>query len=420
MAGRSLGSPTVSEVEPDGDGDVLVVGAGPVGTSAALALDARGVPVTILEAESADRDRPGSRADYVHGATLEILEAVHPGLGKRIADAGLIPPTRRTLWRGREVYSRTYSNPGGSGYLPHSTRIPQTEVEEFLLDALDERGVEVRWDSAVESVDPTEDGVHVETADGHSLETPYLVGADGGSSTVRKSIGVEMSGTESTNTFVIIDVAEVEEDPRPNELHFHYGHPGVGRNVLVAPFAGGWRIDVTCLPSDDPGRFTRDERVREVVAATAGPQYADRVTWVSTYRFKQVTADSFVDEHRRVLLAGDAAHLFAPFGGRGMNSGIHDADAAASAVATAVRAETEAVARREVGNYAGLRETAADWNEYASGKALEHIYSDRLLPNAKKRAAAELARVWKPAGKWLDSAHFGPHSGPPIPTEGKF
>jgi len=410
----------VSEAEPAGDGDVLVVGAGPVGMSAALALDARGVPVTLLEAEPADRDRPGSRADYVHGATLEILEAVHPGLGKRIADAGLIPPTRRTLWRGREVFSRTYSNPGGSGYLPHSTRIPQTEVEDFLLDALDERGIDVHWDSAVESVDATEEGVGVETADGHTYEAPYVVGADGGSSTVRKSIGVRMSGTESTNTFVIIDVAEVEEDPRPCELHFHYGHPGVGRNVLVAPFAGGWRIDVTCLPSDDPERFTRDERVREIVTEAAGPQYADRVTWVSTYRFKQVTADSFVDEHRRVLLAGDAAHLFAPFGGRGMNSGIHDADAAASAVATALTAETDAVARREVGNYAGLRETAADWNEYASGKALEHIYSDRLLPNAKKRAAAELARVWEPAGKWLDSAHFGPHSGPPIPTEGKF
>jgi 3-(3-hydroxy-phenyl)propionate hydroxylase len=141
---------------------------------------------------------------------------------------------------------------------------------------------------------------------------------------------------------------------------------------------------------------------------------------VSTYRFKQVTADSFVDEHRRVLLAGDAAHLFAPFGGRGMNSGVHDADAAASAVATALRAEMDAIARREVGNYAGLREEAADWNEYASGEALEHIYSDRLLPNVKKRAAAELARVWEPAGAWLDSAHFGPHAGPPVPTEGKF
>ena len=403
------------------DGDVVVVGAGPVGMSAALALGAHGVPVTVLEAEPADRERPGSRADYVHGSTLEILEAVHPGLGERIADAGLVCPTRRTFWRDREVYSRTYSTPGGSGDLPHSTRIPQTVVEEFLLDALRERDVDVRWDSAVETVESRPDGVRLETADGETREAPYVVGADGGGSTIRHEVGVEMSGTESENTFHIVDVEEDPEDPLPVELRFHYRHPGVDdRNVLVAPFAGGWRIDLTCRESDDPEYLTSDEHVRDLVAATVGDRYTDRVSWVSTYRFKQVTADSFVDEHRRVLLAGDAAHLFAPFGGRGMNSGVHDAEAAASAVAGAMRARTDAVARTEVENYARLREEAAEWNEYASGRALQHIHSDRLLPNVKKRAAATLAEWWEPAGEWLDKAHFGPHASPPIPTKGKF
>ena len=401
--------------------DAIVVGAGPVEMSAALALDVRGVSVAILEADPEDRERPGSRADYVHGSTLEILEAVHPGLGERIVDDGLLLPKRRTLWRGREVYTQTFPVPDELDGLPHSTRIPQTVVEDHLHDALSQRDIPIVWDAAVEAVDSSEDGVRVETVDGENWQVPYVVGADGGGSTVRKQIGVEMSGTESVNAFLIIDVDEVQDDPRPPELTFHYGHPGVGsRNVLTAPFQGGWRIDVTCRTSDDPDAMSEDDRVSEMVAATMGDRYVDRVSWVSTYRFKQVTVDRMVDEHNRVLLAGDAAHLFAPFGGRGMNSGIHDADAAGSAVATALISETDAIAGREVENYARLRGEAAEWNTRAAGQALEHIYSDRFLPNAKKRVAAELSRVWSPAGEWLDKAHFGPHRGPPIPTVGKF
>lgn len=403
------------------DDEVLVVGAGPVGMSAALALSARDVPVAIVEAEPADRERPGSRADYVHGATLEILEAVHPGLGHHIANAGLVCPTRRTYWRGREVRSRTFPFDPDAGGLPHHSRIPQTVVEDFLHEGLAERGVEIRWDSPVDTIEAGDDGVRVGVEGGETLEAPYVVGADGGGSTVRTEIGVGMTGTESENAFVIVDVEEDPDDPSPVELTFHYGHPAVGgRNVLTAPFHGGWRIDVTCRTSDDPEALASGESVRDIVTATMGDRYADRVSWVSTYRFKQVVAERFVDEHRRVLLAGDAAHLFAPFGGRGMNSGIHDADAAGSAIASALGAETDALARRAVENYAGLREEAAEWNEYAAGKALEHIYTDRLWPNVKKRAAAELARFWTPAADWLDTAHFGPLGSPPIPTKGKF
>ena len=399
----------------------LVVGAGPVGMSAALALDARGVPVTVLEAEPADRERPGTRADYVHGSTLEILEAVHPGLGFRIADAGLYCPTRRTYWRGREVFSRTYADRSDDDELPHSTRIAQAAVEELLLEALEARDVAIEWATEVTSVEAAEDGVRVGTASGRPWEAPYLVGADGGRSTVRREIGVEMSGTQSENTFLIVDVDEVEDDPRPVELVFHYGHPDVdGRNLFVAPFAGGWRVDLTCRAEDDPEVVAGESFVRELVGATLGERYVDRVRWVATYEFKQVTADRLVDDHDRVLLCGDAAHLFAPFGGRGMNSGVHDADAAGSALAAALAAETRALARREVENYAGLRGAAAEWNTYAAGKALTYIHSDALRPTMEKRVAALLSRWYPPAGEWLDRVHFGPPEGPPVPTVGKF
>lgn len=409
--------------EEDGP-EAYVVGAGPVGMSTALALDARGVAVEILEAESADRERPGTRADYVHGSTLEILESVHPGLGWGLVDDGLLLPKRGTRWRGRDVYSQTFpvpDDPSALDRLPHSTRIPQTDVEDHMHAALDERDIAIHWDAPVERVDSSEDGVRVEAADGTVREAAYVVGADGGGSQVRKEVGVEMSGSQSVNSFLIIDVEEVPEDPEESALTFHYNHPDVdGRNVLTAPFQGGWRIDVTCRPADDLKEMTSDERVRDIVASTMGERYADRISWVSTYQFKQVTADRFVDEDHRVLLAGDAAHLFAPFGGRGMNSGIHDADAAGSAIASALCAETDAIAEREVENYARLREEAAEWNTHAAGEALEHIYSDDPVVNGRKIAMAELSRVFESAGAWLDRGHFGPLDGPPIPTVGKF
>ncbi|WP_276282330.1 FAD-dependent monooxygenase [Halorussus caseinilyticus] len=400
---------------------VVVAGAGPTGMTAALALRARGVPTTIVEADSEDRNRDGTRAIYVHGSTLRTLERIDPGLGKRLVERGLVWPTRRTLWRGEEVFSRTYDDPGGSGDIPHFTSLPQTDTETFLRDALEENGVEIQWDSAVERVESGPDGVRLETAGGDVWETEYLVGADGAGSTVRNEIGVDFRGSQSENSFVIVDVEETPENPLPNERVFHYEHPGVGgRNVLVVPFTGGWRVDIQCKESDDPDRLCSEEVLGEMIARILGERYRSRVSWVSEYKFKQVTANSFVDDHRRVLLAGEAAHLFAPYGARGMNSGVADADEAASAIAVANRAETEPVARAEVELYAARRQKAAEFNKDAAGQALKHLRDDSIVTRTKKAAAAKLADYWEDAGEWLDDAPYGPHGSPPITSIGQY
>src|SRR6266511_2482640 len=144
---------------------VLVVGAGPVGLAAALALRARGLPATVVEAEPEARPRPGSRAIFVHRESLELLERVRPGLGWELA------------------------------------------TERLLQDACKAAGVEFLWDAAVTGVAVTPDGVELTTAPGDRLQAPYVIGADGARSAVRREIGVTMEGSRSRTSFVIVDVA---------------------------------------------------------------------------------------------------------------------------------------------------------------------------------------------------------------------
>ena len=410
----------------DIDQPVLVAGAGPTGMTAALALHARGIPAAILEADSEDRDRAGSRAIYVHGSTLKTLERNYPGLGKDLVDEGLVWPTRRTVWRGKEVFKRTYDNPGGSGEFPHFTSLPQVTTEKYMHEALDELGIDIHWDAGVESVESTPDGVHVETTDGQEWETPYLIGADGGGSQVRNEIGSEFEGDQSENSFIIVDVETldgntIEEEPIPFERLLHYDAPEAGgRNVMLVPFSGGWRLDIQCLGDDDPEEIASDEQMREFVREIMGEEYVDNIQWTSTYKFLQVIADSFVDEHRRVLLAGEAAHLLAPFGARGMNSCVADADEAASAVAVAARARQDAVARNEVELYAARRERAAEYNIDAAGQALDYLQGDTPVTVLRKEVAASLADYFEPAGEYLDDAPYGPHDAPPIAATGNY
>ena len=407
----------------DAERPVLIAGAGPVGMTTALALNARGVPATILEAESEDRDRSGSRAIYVHGTTLHTLERAHPGLGEDLVEDGLVWPTRRTCWRGKEVFSRTYDNPGGDGKFPHFTSIPQARTEEYMHEAIDEAGIDIHWDCAVETVESSPDGVTVETTDGREWETPYLVGADGGGSTVRDEIGAEFEGDQSENSFIIADVDEIDDEDEqwPLERLFHYDDPRAGgRNVMLVPFTGGWRLDIQCIDDDDPDELITDEKMQEFVSEIMGEQYADNVSWVSSYRFLQVMADTFIDDHRRVLLAGEAAHLLAPFGARGMNSGVADADEAASAITVAYHAQRDAVARDEVELYAARRERAAEYNLEAAGTALEYLQGENPATVLRKEAAASLADYFEPAGEYLDDAPYGPHDAPPIVTTGNY
>ncbi|WP_030233421.1 MULTISPECIES: FAD-dependent monooxygenase [unclassified Streptomyces] len=382
---------------------VLVVGAGPVGLSAALALRAHALPVVLLEADPDDRERPGSRALFVHRETLGLLDAMRPGLAAEITSYGRTWHTRRTLYRGREVYARTFPPPSGP---PPFTSLRQTDTERFLRAACDRAGVEFVWGSRVTGVRATETEVRLTSEDGRVWTGAFVVAADGARSAVRRELGIAMEGTHGEGFHVVVDVADLPGAELPLERVFHYEHPGVGgRSVMRVPFTGGFQVDLQCRDDDRQEEYGTEEAVRRWLPAVVGDGYGERILWVSTYRFLRKVAASFTDPHRRVLLAGEAAHLFPPFGARGMNSGIADAAAAAEAIAAGTG--------EAVDGFASVRRAAALFNSAAAGAALDHLRPHRRIVKARQRAAAALAPVLPWCGSWLEHAPYGPRHGAP-------
>jgi 3-(3-hydroxy-phenyl)propionate hydroxylase len=346
----------------------------------------------------------------VHKETLRLLDGMHPGLAARIAGYGRTWQTKRTLYRGREVYARTFPPPS---FPPPFTSLRQVDTERLLLAACEAAGVEFVWDARVAAVKATDADVVVSGEDGRGWTGSHVIAADGARSAVRRELGIPMEGTSSAGFHVVVDVADIPAAELPLERVFHYEHPGVGgRSVMRVPFTGGFQVDLQCRDDDREESYGTESAVREWLPEVVGEGYAERILWVSTYRFLRKVAADFTDPEHRVLLAGEAAHLFPPFGARGMNSGIADAAAAAAAVAAGTR---EAVAQ-----FATARRTAALFNSEAAGVALAHLRPQRRLVRAKQRAAATLAPVLPWCGAWLEHAPYGPRHGSPASAGRKY
>ncbi len=402
--------------------EVLVVGAGPVGLVAAIALRSKGHAVMVLEGEPEGRQRPGSRAIYIHKATLKFLDQICEGLGQELAAQGLVWPTKRTFYRGKEVYVRQYSpfNPKG---LPPFTSLPQVEIERLLMAACQKIGVEFAWNERIKAVETSPQAATLTTEAGQRWVAQYVVAADGARSVIRKELGISMEGERSKNYFIVVDVKEDPANPLAVERVFHYEHPAVDhRNVLLVPFQGGWRIDLQCNENDNAQEFSSETGVRKWLTQVVPARYAERITWISTYQFLQQIASNFTDRYGRILLVGEAAHLFAPFGARGLNSGVADAITAAEAIDKALLdSDTSDKARQAIEEFASERRAAADYNRNAAAVALNHMTTGGSRWVWLKRfVAAKVAEVGGRAGRWLDEGPYGPRTGPGGKTSTKY
>ena len=288
---------------------VAVVGAGPIGLTAALELAALEIPSVVLEAKP-QLEPIGSRAIVLAHDALATFRRLGcdeiPLKGARLTRA-------RTYLQDTELFVREFP-PALPDGLPTFVNLQQTYTEAALLGrAEDSELIEVRFNAPV--------------TDLREIDADYIVGADGAHSNVRKLIGVDFPGKSFHDRFLIADVRAELPFPR-DERRFYFDPPSnPGRQILIHPQPDGeWRIDWQVPPDTDPEEGL-DDRIRALVGETPY-----ELVWLTSYRFHSRLASRF--RVGRVFLVGDAAHLMAPFGARGMNSGVEDATALAQALST--------------------------------------------------------------------------------------
>ena len=351
---------------------VAVVGAGPIGLTAALELAAREVPTIVLEAKLA-LEPIGSRAIVLAHDALATFSRLGceeiPRRGVRLSRA-------RTYLGETELFTIEFP-PAPEDELPLFVNLQQTYTERVLLRAAEQTGlIDIRFDAAVTGLRQDARSVTLELHNGDTVTAAYAIGADGARSTVRRLLGVGFPGKSFNDRFLIADVrAELPGFARDERRFFFDPPSNPGRQILIHPQPDGeWRIDWQVAPETDVeaerASGALDARIRALVSDAPY-----ELAWLSAYRFHQRLASRF--RVGRVVLAGDAAHLMAPFGARGMNSGVEDATSLASALASD---SPDAYDReRRAAAIENLRITGATMRFMAPPTALHRLWRNAIL-----------------------------------------
>jgi 3-(3-hydroxy-phenyl)propionate hydroxylase len=307
---------------------VIVIGNGPVGQTAALLLARHDIRVMLLDARS-QRDPVGSKAICQQRDVLDIWEAV--GVGAALAREGVTWTTARTFYQDDELFTIEFQDAGRSPFPPF-VNISQSRTEEALDEQIAQQPlIDARWGHRVIAISQDGDVVSVrcDTGDGVvTLGASYAAACCGArGENVRKMLGVTFDGETFGDQFLICDI-RTDLPGWQQERRFYFDPVwNPGRQVLIHPcpdstYRIDWQVPEGFDLAADEANGSLDQRIRQVIGD------ADyEIVWKSVYRFHSRVANRM--RVGRVLIVGDAAHLLAPFGARGLNSGVQDAENAA-------------------------------------------------------------------------------------------
>jgi 3-(3-hydroxy-phenyl)propionate hydroxylase len=379
---------------------VVVVGAGPVGLAAAIDLAQRDIPVLVLDDD--DTVSVGSRAICYAKRTLEILDRLE--CGETIAQKGVSWSVGKVFHGDRLAFQFDLLEEPGH-HRPAFVNLQQYHFEECMVrraEAL--AAAEIRWKHRV--VDVVHDDARVRllvaTPDGeYALTCDWLVVCDGSRSPVRHMLGLDTEGQVFHDRFLIADIHMTSDFPTERWFWFD---PPFHRNqsVLLHRQADNvWRVDFQLGWDADPEVERQPENILPRLRAMLGEDAAFEIEWASVYTFQCRRMRKF--RHGRVLFAGDAAHLVSPFGARGANGGIQDADNLVWKLALVMRGSAPAAL---LDSYDSERVAAADENILNSTRATDFITPKSAMSRTFRDAVLALARRHPFARKLVNSGRL--------------
>jgi 3-(3-hydroxy-phenyl)propionate hydroxylase len=379
---------------------VVVVGAGPVGLALAIDLAQRQVPVVLLDSDCTLST--GSRAICFAKRTLEIFDRL--GCGDRMVAKGVSWSVGKVFFRDAQIYSFSLLAEG-QHERPAFINLQQYYVEGYLAQRAAELPlIDLRWKNAVVGLEQHADHalLTIDTPDGpYRLRADHVAACDGSHSTVRELIGQQSQGRVFRDRFLIADV-KMKLD-RPAERWFWFDpsfHPNQSVLLHMQP-DGVWRIDFQLGWDADPVEAKKPENIIPRVRALLGENVPFELEWASVYTFACTRMARF--RHGRVVFAGDAAHGVSPFGARGANSGVQDADNLAWKLALVLQGRAPDAL---LDTYADEREYAADENIRHSTRATDFITPKSEISRVFRDAVLDLARHYAFARTLVNSGRL--------------
>ncbi|KGG90378.1 FAD-dependent oxidoreductase [Comamonas thiooxydans] len=379
---------------------VVVVGAGPVGLSLAIDLAQRGQPVVVLDNDC--KLSTGSRAICFSKRTLEIWDRL--GVGQPMVDKGVSWNLGKVFARDQSLYQFDLL-PEAGHERPAFINLQQYYAEAYLVErALQLPLIDLRWHNKVTALAPRADGalLTMETPEGeYRIDAQWVLACDGSRSPLRGLLGQESHGRIFRDRFLIADV-KMHAD-FPTERWFWFDPPfHPGQSVLLHRQPDDvWRIDFQLGWEADPEEEKKPENILPRIRALLGKDAHFELEWASVYTFACLRMDRFV--HGRVVFAGDSAHGVSPFGARGANSGVQDAENLAWKLDRVLRGQADAAL---IATYGAEREYAADENIRNSTRATDFITPKSEISRLFRDAALELAREHEFARRIVNSGRL--------------